>query len=246
MNNQKNNTQIAPAQLWIGSHSNLINQVKKSLQKKFCKNNACKKCKTCELIDKKQHHGAVWLKPEKLYTRNEIQVIFDTISFKLETNQKLFFIIQYADFLTASCANSLLKSVEEPPEGYHFIFLAERQSQILPTIQSRCIITPFYTQGQQQEQKQIAHIFTLNTICPPTTFLKILDEEKPHEKETIEILDTLLKHWLEQTKTALKNDNHEKYNTAHNKVAKIKRALQSPPMPGSSKIFWRNLYLQLS
>ena len=142
MNKKKIQT-TSPAQLWIGNHAHLVKQVQKTLQNTFCSNEGCQKCKTCALIKKQQHHSAIWLQPEKLYTRDEIQVIFDTISFKLEDHQKLFFIIQHADFLTPACSNSLLKSVEEPPQGYHFIFLAERQSQILPTIQSRCIIQSF-------------------------------------------------------------------------------------------------------
>jgi len=244
MSNKVITKQTPPAQLWIGNHTHLVAETIETLQTLFCKENGCKKCKICELIDKQQHHGSIWLKPEKFYTRDQIKVIFDTISFKLEKNQKLFFVIQHADFLTAACANSLLKSVEEPPEGYHFIFLAERQSQILPTIQSRCMIKSFYQESTFEHQKEMVRIFRSETICAPAEFLKILDAEKPNEKETIEIIDILLKYWLKQVMSAVVNNNQEKYKQAHNKVKKLKIALQSPPMPGSSKIFWRNLYLQ--
>jgi len=244
MSNQNVVTHISPAQLWIGNHTHLIKKTTQTLQALFCKDNGCKRCKTCELIDKQQHHSSIWLKPEKMYTRDDIKVIFDTISFKLEDDQKLFFIIQHADFLTAACANSLLKSVEEPPEGYHFIFLAERQSQILPTIQSRCMIHSFYEHGAYEHQKQIIDIFKSEKICTPAAFLKILDEEKPNEKETIEIIDILLKHWFKQFRSAIEHNDQKKYQLAHATVTKLKTALQSPPMPGSSKIFWRNLYLQ--
>lgn len=237
---------ISPAQLWIGSHSNLVKQTKKTLQEFFCNDSGCKKCKTCELIEKQQHHGVIWTKPAKLYTRDEIQVIFDTISFKLEENQKLFFVIQHADFLTPACSNSLLKSVEEPPQGYHFIFLAERQSQILPTIQSRCMIKSFYDDGHDETQKQIVTIFKSEKICAPAVFLKIFDEEKPNEKETIECIDTILRYWLKMSKSAIENNDQKKYCQSLVKIEKLKKAVQSPPMPGSSKIFWRNLYLQFS
>jgi len=246
MKNKATTKRTPTAQLWIGSHTHLVKKTKQTLQTLFCKDNGCKTCKTCELIEKQQHHSSIWLKPEKMYTRDQIQVIFDTISFKLEENQKLFFVIQNADFLTAACANSLLKSVEEPPEGYHFIFLAERQSQILPTIQSRCMIQSFYEQGTYENQKQIINIFKSEKICAPAAFLKILDEEKPNEKETIEIIDILLKHWLNEIMTAVVNDDQKKYQLAYDSVTKLKIALLSPPMPGSSKIFWRNLYLQFS
>jgi len=237
---------IPTAQLWIGNHEHLVSKAKEDLQNIFCDNAGCRTCIVCQLINKEQHHGAIWLKPEKMYTRNEIQVIFNTISFKLEKNQKLFFIIQHADFLTDACANSLLKSVEEPPEGYHFIFLAERLSQILPTIQSRCIINFFYQEAESYTDNQLIAIFKSENLCTPAVFLQIFDEEKPSEKETIELLDTLLKHWLKQTKAAALENDQKRYSIAKTKVEKLKRALEYSPMPGSSKIFWRNLYLQFS
>ena len=48
-------------------------------------------------------------------------------------NQHYFFVIQKADLLTLACSNRLLKPIEEPPAGYHFIFLSESLDQIIPT-----------------------------------------------------------------------------------------------------------------
>lgn len=243
---KQNITQIPIAQLWIGRHSHLVAKTKEKLQKIFCEKNSCKTCATCQLIEKEQHHGSIWLKPEKQYTRDQIQVIFNTISFKLDTDKKLFFIVQNADFLTDACSNSLLKSVEEPPTGYHFIFLAERQSQILPTIQSRCIIKSFYQDDHTYNQNKIIHIFTSQNSCPPDEFLKTLDAQKPNEKDTVEMIDTLFGHWLRESKSALQSKNPIQYKIAMSKISKLKRALKYSPMPGSSKIFWRNFYLQFN
>jgi len=239
-------TQTPTAQLWIGNHEHLISKTKQELQKIFCEKHRCTTCVICQLIQKEQHYGAIWLKPEKMYTREEIQIIFNTISFKLEKNQKLFFIIQHADFLTDACANSLLKSVEEPPEGYHFIFLAERLSQILPTIQSRCIINSFYQELESFTDNPLIMIFKSENLCASSAFLKILDEEKPNEKETIEILDILLRYWLKEVKSATQENNQERFRVSQAKVEILKQAFEYSPMPGSSKIFWRNLYLQFS
>jgi len=228
------------AQLFIGPHTQTAQRAETILQKKFCENDGCKTCTICKKIADKQHHGIIWLTPEKQYTREQLEPIFKTISFALEPEQNLFFIIQKADFLTPACANSLLKSVEEPPPGYHFIFLAERTQQVLPTIRSRCIIHSLYGQKTPQDE-QFLDIFKKKTSCAPAAFDKLLWQKKPNERETVEIVDLLLAYWLEQNKKNI----HKKENKAPKIIALLQYALENPPMPGSSKIFWRNFYLQM-
>ena len=43
-----------------------------------------------------------------------------------------------AESLNANAANALLKSLEEPPAGTHFLLVAHRARFLLPTIKSRC------------------------------------------------------------------------------------------------------------
>jgi len=244
MNPKKYNTPISPAQLWVGNHDQLIREVQKRLQNIFCAQEGCETCVICKQIEKQQHHSCMWIKPTKKYTLDQIAIIFDTIAFKLEPDQNVFFILQHADFLTDTCANKLLKSVEEPPTGYHFIFLAQRLSQILPTIQSRCIIKNFYAGQKTVCGTPLMNIFKSDTDYPPSQFLKILDEEKPNEKESMEMVDQLLSHWIQVSKSSIDNKQMDNYRAAQAKITIIKAALETPAMPGSSKIFWRNFYLQ--
>jgi len=246
---------IPTAQLLIGEHASLVKHTINALQEIFCqnnanpnssvKNNACKICNACRQICEQQHIGSIWIKPEKTYTREQIQIIFDTIAFKLEENQKLFFVIQNADLLNDACSNSLLKSIEEPPTGYHFILLAERKDQILQTIQSRCVIKSFYKNGELTTKSDIFNIFTSYTTCAPEVYLKTFEAAEITEKDTLEILDKLLGFWLKESKNALLASDQNKYKFANNKINKLKSAIEFPPMPGSNKIFWNNLYLQL-
>lgn len=48
--------------------------------------------------------------------------------------------IDPADSLSISAANSLLKTLEEPPAGCHIVLVSDRISALLPTIRSRCQI----------------------------------------------------------------------------------------------------------
>ncbi len=55
------------------------------------------------------------------------------------------FIVEEAHLMAASAANAALKTLEEPPEGVVVILLTESESDLLPTIRSRCQRVPFGT-----------------------------------------------------------------------------------------------------
>lgn len=52
-------------------------------------------------------------------------------------------IISPADDLEKNAANALLKSLEEPPVGSHFLLVTHRPGRLLPTIRSRCRVLCF-------------------------------------------------------------------------------------------------------
>ena len=236
---QKNYLSLPPAQLLSGSHEDLVKHAKELLKKQFCKNN-CGTCTDCRKIENQQHHGAIWLEPEKQYTLEKLNPVFRQITFALEPGKKLFFVIQKAEFLTVACSNSLLKSVEEPPPGYHFLFLTERMQQILPTIRSRCIAHTIHSSTEKKDE-QFCDMFKQKLTCAPSVFLKILAQHNPNERETIEFLDHLLAHWLKKNR----EQSDSQKNLADKMVSLIKSGLQKPPMPGSGKIFWKNFYLRI-
>jgi DNA polymerase III subunit delta' len=47
-------------------------------------------------------------------------------------------LVHPAEMLNANAANALLKNLEEPPPRTHFLLVAHRPHQVLPTIKSRC------------------------------------------------------------------------------------------------------------
>jgi DNA polymerase-3 subunit delta' len=52
-------------------------------------------------------------------------------------------VIVEADRLHPSAANALLKTLEEPPSGRHFLLVTSRPQRLLPTVRSRCIRLQF-------------------------------------------------------------------------------------------------------
>ena len=155
--------------------------------------------------------------------------------------------LQKADFLSKQCANSLLKSIEEPPKGYEFILCAERTENILPTIQSRCVIRSFAKESSAGQHQELYAYFATQSLAPQQsdraiTFLNYLQKSPINEPDSIDLIDRLLGYWIGKYTQALLHQ--QPHASALKNVELLKRALTKPPMPGSSKLFWKNLYTQ--
>lgn len=68
-------------------------------------------------------------------------------------------ILEQAEYLNTAAANSLLKTLEEPPQGVRFLMTASRAGKLLPTILSRCqrvlLPTPESSAAQHWLQTQV-------------------------------------------------------------------------------------------
>ena len=238
------NINISPALLFTGSTTLLEEAATDFLQKQLCKNDGCGTCAECMKIREHTHYGCTWVEPEKRYTLETIEIIFQKTTFALDDNQLHFFIIKKADFLNASCANSMLKIVEEPPTGYHFIFLAQRLSQVLPTIRSRCVHKSVGQEAGLEELPAILQHF-MKLDSDPLTFNKDLLKVTMTEQECLIYLDELISYWIIVYKRALKDENSKLQNNALHMIKQLKQFLLIPPAPGGTKIFWKNAFLQI-
>lgn len=242
----KNELIIPPAELWLGSHDALIGEAHLYLQKFFCTHGGCGTCTTCLQIRQQQHHGSIWIAPEKGYTLESLAVIFETMAFALQPDQHIFFVLQKADYLTTACANSLLKSLEEPKAGYHFLLLAQRADALLPTIKSRCIIKAFTSHSIDPTYEQLFLLLSAGTKSDATVFLKAIEASKINERESCELLDSLLSHWIKIYSGAVNKGDKMGQKKALANIEIFKAALAEPPMPGSSKLFWKNIHMSLA
>lgn len=109
----------------------------------------CGICAECRRILSGNHPDVVVVKPEGQSIKVD-QIRFLKSEFSksgVEGNQKVF-IIEKAESMTASAANSLLKFLEEPVGNVTAFLLTENKNQILPTIQSRCQLVNFAALSQ--------------------------------------------------------------------------------------------------
>lgn len=111
---------------------------------KYINNNQCLNCTQCKKIDKFEFSELIIIEPDGLWIKKEqmdyIQHLFETKG--VESNKRVY-IINHADRMNTSAANSILKFLEEPEEGIVAILIVDNQYQLLETIRSRCQILSF-------------------------------------------------------------------------------------------------------
>ncbi len=71
-------------------------------------------------------------------------------------------VIESADDMTDAAANSLLKTLEEPPAGTVFLLSARSVSGVLPTIASRCALVP--VSPEPDSSRLIARVLSVDDV----------------------------------------------------------------------------------
>lgn len=253
MTSKQQASQLWPAQLWTSPAAVCQAQVIAYLQRQWCAT-VCKLCTSCSQIEARQHYAVLWLKPEKQYTRAQLDPVFEALVRKLNPQEHFFFVLESAELLTAACANSLLKSLEEPPQGYHFLLMTERPGALLPTVVSRCVIS---SQVASDSTGKASHSAATQALASPElspdqqelcalllqarfdqlkNFAAYLESAVIAEHQAPQILDMLIVQ-LSQ----LKSSEHQVtlFNTIEHFYSRL-------PMPGSTKIFLKSLFLRLA
>lgn len=99
----------------------------------------CGQCAACQKIAHGNHPNIHTIAPDgatiKLYQFKELK---KELSLRRVESGFQVIVIKQAEKMTVQAANSMLKTIEEPPEQTIFILIAENLAAILPTIISRC------------------------------------------------------------------------------------------------------------
>jgi hypothetical protein len=241
---------VTTAQLWIGEDTTLLQNVQNYLHTIFCPKQGCGNCPIYLQINHQQHHACLWFSPEgNTYTLDLIKPFFSTIARSLNDHEKFFFIFQHADFFSSACSNSLLKSIEEPPPGYHMIFLAQNLHNVSPTLRSRCIISQITTDAALSKPYDLLPFF-IEQSSDFEQFVLTLDRSLLDDRTTQEMLEQIISYWSQEYKKYLLTNHVTNHATDHeqrilNIIKIVRDSFEKLPMPGSAKIFWKNLFLKM-
>lgn len=101
----------------------------------------CGMCKNCIAIANEGNPNLQIVETTSSIGINEIREIKKKTAIK--QGEHTIWIILEAERMTIQAANSLLKILEEPPEGNIFLLVTDSPNRLLPTILSRCVSVPF-------------------------------------------------------------------------------------------------------
>jgi len=101
----------------------------------------CGVCRGCLLFAAGSHPDFRRVEPAEDGKVIRVEQVRELIEFLALTSGNVgrrVVLLQPADRLNANAANSLLKTLEEPPAGSHLLLLSAHPAGLLPTIRSRC------------------------------------------------------------------------------------------------------------
>ncbi len=124
----------------------------------------CGACPSCRRFAAGAHPDLLHVLPDgaaiKINQVREIQRILTFPPFEAKTRVT---ILEDVHTMRREAANSLLKTLEEPPENNLLILTADESGDLLPTIVSRCQQIPFY--GLTSEQV-VQHLVSTQNLSP--------------------------------------------------------------------------------
>ncbi len=104
----------------------------------------CGECKNCKRIEDESFLDLTVVRPEGNFIKiDQIREVVKKCSLSPFESEKRIIIIDSAEKMNRESANSLLKTLEEPPEDVIFFLITSKLSGIIPTIRSRCQIFEF-------------------------------------------------------------------------------------------------------
>lgn len=103
------------------------------------KEKPCNNCKSCIEFDTNNNPDFTILEPDgNMIKIDQIRELTKNVYEKPIVSDRKVYIINDSDCMTKEAENSLLKTLEEPPEYVTIILIISNENLFLPTIKSRC------------------------------------------------------------------------------------------------------------
>src|SRR5215510_6157072 len=117
----------------------------------------CDECSACRRIDAGGYGDVTVVRPDGQFIKiAQTREMTEEVYFRPREGRQRFFIIDEADRLREEAANSLLKTLEEPPSTSTIILLTARPDALLLTIRSRAQRLNFSTLSVAEMEKYLA------------------------------------------------------------------------------------------
>lgn len=239
-------TKQHPAYLWVGSRKQTTKQAENHLKQVWC-SLECTGCRICSAITSRRYYLLRWLVPEKQsYTVEQIQNVIRLLSFAMAPDEHCYIVFEYAEMFLPAAAHILLKSLEEPSQGYHFILLTQSLEALLPTLISRCLVYKVEESQTTDPRSHFLSFFQTTESVDWQAFTETLERDMPSEHDTRPLLEMIIAYWLERHRAYLQALKTQEAQRAQKKVLILQEMLTCLPLPGSGKFFWRTLFARIS
>ena len=118
----------------------------------------CGKCSSCTKAAGGHHPDILLFEPHKNHLRiDTMRALNREVHFRPFEGRLRFFIIDRAETMTDQAANSILKTIEEPPETSRIVLISAFPYRLLPTIRSRCQVFSFRPLTQKEIHHYLEH-----------------------------------------------------------------------------------------
>lgn len=154
---------------------------------------ACGSCSSCRKFGSMNHPDFQVVKPDKGAIKiDQIRKLTKDLGYAPFESTMRIIVLEDVHTMRAEAANSLLKTLEEPPPDNLLILTADSSRQILSTLTSRCQVIPFTSLSleqttdilvQQGIERETAHLFSRLSEGSPGRSLML------HKKDMIALLE---------------------------------------------------------
>ena len=165
---------------------------------------SCGVCKSCQLIKADSNPDLLTLYPEeegKSIKVDQVRELIQKLSLTSHGQGYRVILISPADALNLNASNSLLKTLEEPPENTILILISDKPSKLMATIRSRTQMIRFDLPTEEQSLQWLNQ----QNIISPELCLKLsagapLAAVEMANDQGLEVRDKLFKNWQELAK----------------------------------------------
>jgi DNA polymerase-3 subunit delta' len=165
----------------------------------------CDSCESCRKIDSGTHPDVRLYQADGQFIKiDQMRTLSREVFYCPFEGRRRVFVIDEADRMKPEAANSILKTLEEPPESSILILVTAKPNDLLPTIRSRCQVFRFLPIPQSEMEQLLSKRDDLSSqdrllvsriaggsVARALTF--DLPTYKIHRQEAIHLIETCVR-----------------------------------------------------